>query len=267
MMQPFLTADGVRLALAERGEGRPMLFQHGLCGDAAQPAQVSPDDIGFRFLTLECRGHGASEAGPFEHFSIAAFADDVARLIVEKRIERPVIGGISMGAAIALRLAVTRPELVGALVLARSAWLTQSAPDNLASYALAGRLLGQFPPQEALDRFEASPIAEELAINAPDNLVSLRGFFTRSPVEVTAALLSRMSSDGPGIAEADIKAIRMPTLVIGNSMDAVHPLDFARRLAQMIPGARCVEITSKAVNPEDYRSDFRAALRTFLLGV
>ncbi len=29
---------GLRFTVSETGAGRPMLFQHGLCGDAAQPA-------------------------------------------------------------------------------------------------------------------------------------------------------------------------------------------------------------------------------------
>ena len=102
---------GVRLALHERGQGRPVVFQHGLCGDARQTLQAFPDQG--LLMTLECRGHGQSDAtGPY---SIAVFADDVAALI--ETLDGPVIlGGISMGAAIATRLAVIRPDLVRALI-------------------------------------------------------------------------------------------------------------------------------------------------------
>jgi pimeloyl-ACP methyl ester carboxylesterase len=89
-----------------------MVFQHGLCGDAAQPVQVFPDDIGWRCLTLECRGHGRSDTGPVGNLSIATFADDVADLIETRTLNKPVLGGISMGSAISLRLAVTRPHLM-----------------------------------------------------------------------------------------------------------------------------------------------------------
>ncbi len=51
--------------------------------------------------------------------SIATFCDDIAAYI-EKNLTPPiVIGGISMGAAIALRLAVKRPDLVKALIIAK----------------------------------------------------------------------------------------------------------------------------------------------------
>ena len=66
-MSDFVTADGVRLVLSVAGSGPAMVFQHGLCGDAGQAAQVFPD--GFTRLTLECRGHGASEAGALDRLS------------------------------------------------------------------------------------------------------------------------------------------------------------------------------------------------------
>jgi pimeloyl-ACP methyl ester carboxylesterase len=118
-------ASRPRLNLVEAGEGPDFVFQHGLCGDSGQTAEVFPDDAPFRRVTLECRGHGRSEAGEPAHLSIATFADDVAAMIEMQRGAPVILGGISMGAAIALRLAVKRPQLVRALVLARPAWLTE----------------------------------------------------------------------------------------------------------------------------------------------
>ena len=138
-----------------------MVFQHGLCGDCGQTAQVFPTSAGFRRVTLECRGHGASDCGPLERLSIAQFTDDLAAVIEAEALVPCVVGGISMGAAVALRLAVTRPDLVRALVLARPAWLVGDAPQNMAPNALVGDLLRRFAPAEAAQRFEASAIAAD----------------------------------------------------------------------------------------------------------
>ena len=264
-MSDFVTTDGVRLALAVSGTGRPMVFQHGLCGDAGQTAQVFPD--GFTRLTLECRGHGMSEAGALDRLSIAQFSDDLAAMIAGRGLVRPVVGGISMGAAMALRLAVTRPELVGALVLARPAWGVAAAPAHMAPNALVGQLLADHPAEKARALFEASAVAQMLARDAPDNLTSLRGFFDRQPLAVTQALLRQISADGPGVTRADVTALRLPVLVIGCARDHVHPLELARDLARVIPGAGFVEITPKSTDPAAYRAEFTAALARFLKGL
>jgi pimeloyl-ACP methyl ester carboxylesterase len=256
--------EGLALSVASTGNGPAFVFQHGLCGAASQPAEVFPADIGWQCLTLECRGHGQAEAGDPDAFSIKTFADDLAAFVTQLHSGPVVLGGISMGAAIALRLAVTRPDLVRGLVLARPAWVDQAAPDNMAPNAEVGRLLRDYPPEEAAARFADSPTALRLAQEAPENLASLRSFFSRQPISVTQALLLAISADGPGVSRDEISAINMPTLVIGHQLDAVHPLSMTKEFAVLIPGATLVEITPKAENLDRYRSGFAAALAGFL---
>ena len=252
-----------RLTLADRGRGRPVLFQHGLCGDAGQPEEVFPLDH-FRCLTVECRGHGASESGDVSAFGIATFAEDIAAILDSMRIAPLPIGGMSMGAAIALRLAVTRPDLVSALILARPAWIAEPAPMNMQANAGLGGLLAAHEADEARALFELTPIARELAIAAPGNLASLRSFFARAPRAITAELLVRISADGPGVSLDDIRAIRVPTLVIGHGRDRVHPLATAEALASLIPRALLAIIPSKADDLAGHKAQFRAAIHAFL---
>ncbi len=246
------------------GPGLPVVFQHGLGGDARQTAEAFPADPRFRRLTLECRGHGGSAAEASDTFSIAAFADDVAGMIEAVGRGPLVVGGISMGAAIALRLAARRPDLVRGLVVARPAWVTQAAPDNMQPNAEVGRLLATLPTDAARQAFLAGDTASGLAEQAPDNLASLLGFFDRPTPAVTAALLQAIAADGPGVSEQQVRAIVVPALVIGHGRDFVHPLSYATTLATLIPNARLVEITSKADDRARYVADFHTALSGFL---
>lgn len=260
---PHLRGE-VRLALCTSGDGPPFVFQHGLCGDGEQPLGVFPTESAFRCVTLECRGHGQSELGPLAELSLASFAQDVASAIAGLDAGPVVLGGISMGAAIALRLAVCRPELVRALVLVRPAWVAAPAPANMRPNAFVGSLLAQHPPEIARARFEASEVAAELADAAPDNLASLRGFFARVPQQATAVLLTRISADGPGLDEADIARLDLPALVIGHERDMVHPLSHAEALTRLLRAARLVRVTPKASDAAAHRADVRAALAKFL---
>ena len=258
----WLTRNGLRLAVHSGGsDGPALVFQHGLCGDARQVAEAMAGLAPQRWACLECPGHGASDMDPEP--SIASFADHVAALI--ETLDGPaVLGGISMGAAIATRLAVTRPDLVRALVLVRPAWVTEAAPANMAANAEVGALLARLPANKARNAFAVSPTARQLADVAPDNLASLMGFFDRPPQDATARLLTAISADGPGITPADLGALTLPVLVFGTTEDAIHPAAHAKALADLIPQARLVHLPPKGRDKPAHLAALAAAMTRFL---
>jgi pimeloyl-ACP methyl ester carboxylesterase len=265
--QYFTLPGGPALHVARHGNGVQMLFQHGLCGAAAQPHEVFPFDVPAQCHTIECRGHGQSQAGRAADFSIAQFADDCASYISATFLEPIVVGGISMGAAIALRLAVKRPDLVRGLVLARPAWVVDHAPDNMKPNLEVGKLLAEHDIENAEALFRSSETFDRLHQEAPDNLASLLTFFRRVPQDITAQLLQRISLDGPGVSLAAVRALSIPTLIIGHGHDAIHPVAHAQALAALVPHSQLIEITPKAVDKAKYVSDFQSALRNFLKGL
>lgn len=262
MQTGWLARRGLQLAVHGGGHsGPPLVFQHGLCGGAGQVAEAMAAIHPQRWVCLECAGHGASEmdAEP----SIARFADDVAALI--KTLDHPVVlGGISMGAAIACRLAVVRPDLVRALVLVRPAWITDPAPANMAPNAEVGALLSRLPVEAARATFARSDTARELALAAPDNLASLMGFFDRTPQLDTARLLSLIAADGPGISAADLRAVTVPALICTTPEDAIHPAAHGDALADLIPQARLVGLPPKGRDKPAHLAALADAMTRFL---
>ena len=252
--------DGVSLFGDDVGSGSAVVFQHGLGGDGAQAAEVFPDGP-FRRLTLECRAHGRSEPGDPRLFSIATFANDVLAFAEARGIGRFVAGGISMGAAIALRLAVKAKERVRALILVRPAWDWRGAPDNLRPVLNSA----PFVARGAREKYAASPEARELQATAPDNLASLIANFDRPDAGTRAALLAAIAVDGPSVSEEDVRRLRLPTLVIGTAGDVIHPLDLALRLAAAIPRARFIEVAPKLPDRARYVAEVKHAIADFLL--
>ncbi|ATU90309.1 alpha/beta fold hydrolase [Phyllobacterium zundukense] len=264
MSTTTLIRDDVKLNLLDSGSGFPVVFQHGLGGDEAQVAGNFPDGPAYRRLTLECRAQGMSEPGNARPFSISMFAADILAACDARGINRFVAGGISMGAAIALHLAVYHPERIVGLVLARPAWLFDPAPTNMRPFSEVAAVLKTASSDMAREDFAESATARDLALVAPDNLASLLKFFDRSDPAITSDLLGGIANDGPNVARHQAAAINIPALVIGHEIDYVHPIAYARELASLIPGAKFVEIAPKATQKPLHVAQFRHALDTFL---
>ncbi len=203
----FFVHDGVALNVADSGgSGLPVIMQHGLCGDAAQMTEVFPDDPRFRRMTLECRGHGASEAGDPAEFldrDIRFGPCGAHRVGAGSRPCRPGRRLDGRGDRSAGSRSGGRTLFAASSSRARHG-SPAAAPDNMKPNAEVGRLLGAYPADEARRLFLAGETARRLAEDAPDNLVSLTGFFSREPLAVTAALLRAIASDGPGVSEAEV---------------------------------------------------------------
>jgi len=107
----------MRLQALEAGQGPPLVLLHGLFGSVrnwgtVQKALASE----YRVVALDLRNHGASPHAPGMDY--ATQAEDVAETLGALGIERTLLLGHSMGGKVAMMLALTRPALVGRLVIA-----------------------------------------------------------------------------------------------------------------------------------------------------
>ena len=259
----FVADDGCRLAYETAGEGLPVLWQHGLGADRKQPAEVFPSISGVRRITLECRGHGESSLGDPERVSIAGFAEDALALLDHLNVAKAVVGGISLGAAIALRLAAFHPERTSGLILARPAWVNGPSLQTMAPYLEVATLLRDFGPEQGARRFAQSPLLRKVQAVSPDNAQSLESFFTRPDPTGTVLLLLKIAQDSPDIGGAFDRVVA-PTLIVANDQDFVHPVAYARKLHAALPNAELQLITSKTIDRQAYIAQFRAALSAFL---
>ena len=114
--QTITTPDGVRIAYHELGAGDPaIIFIHGGFGNRTgfgfQEEYFSPNH---RCLAVDLRGHGESDK-PDVVYTMEQHGDDVAELIRQLGLEKPVLVGQSMGGQVIISAAARHPELVGAI--------------------------------------------------------------------------------------------------------------------------------------------------------
>ena len=139
---PHFTHDGIQFHFRDEGAGFPFIFQHGLGADLTQPFGLFKPPAGIRLIAFDARGHGLTmPLGDEKKLCFEAFGGDLLALMKHLEIKRAVVGGISMGAALALHFTLRWPERVAGLVLSRPAWLEAPCPWNTRIFTLVSGLI------------------------------------------------------------------------------------------------------------------------------
>jgi pimeloyl-ACP methyl ester carboxylesterase len=110
--------NGLKLAFSDHGRGDPpMVFIHGwACDRSYFDPQVEHFKATHRVVSIDLRGHGESDK-PEGAYPVSQFADDVAWLIAELRLDRPIVVGHSLGGMIAVELATRHPQSARGIVM------------------------------------------------------------------------------------------------------------------------------------------------------
>jgi pimeloyl-ACP methyl ester carboxylesterase len=262
---PFFEHAGIQFHYRETGIGTPFILQHGLGGDTNQTFSLYKPPDGVRLITMDCRGHGETRPlGNPDYFSMSALADDVVALMTHLGLQYAVIGGVSMGAAVALNLALRYPQHVSGLVLSRPAWLDKPNPTNLEVYALIVMLMTTYGPIEGLAHFTRTHEYNDIASNSSDAAASLVGQFTHPRAMETLVRLERIPTDTPVASLDELSAINVHTLVLANKLDPIHPYEYGIALMESIPGAVFCELTPKSINKTRHADDFQRCVDVFL---
>lgn len=231
----FAERRGSRARYLVAGDGEPLVLVHGLGGSAANWLALAPLLLpGRRVLVPELPGHGGSEALP-AGASLNAYADAVAAFL-----DGPsAVVGHSLGGAIALRLAIRRPELVNALVLAGAAGI--SSGSRRARYSLAitglvkpGRKIAPYRRRIARSALMKTIVFGRWGASDPPALPpAIAEAFLSGPARHTDTVSAARAlvRDDP---RPDLDRVRCPALVLWGARDHQLPLgdafEYARRL-------------------------------------
>ena len=100
---PFVEAEpGVRLHYEESGSGRPIVFLYGFGGNTSWwRGQVRGLERRFRCISMDYRGHGASDTELASDCGIQHLAEDAGSLIRALDLNDAVLVGHSLGAMVA----------------------------------------------------------------------------------------------------------------------------------------------------------------------
>jgi pimeloyl-ACP methyl ester carboxylesterase len=264
MMASFIY-DGLKFHFRELGSGVPFLFQHGLGADLEQPLGIFTPPKSIRLIAFDCRFHGQTDPnGPAEKVALDTFAQDMAALVDHLQVGRAIVGGISMGAAVALKFALGFPARVLGLVQSRPAWLVGPNWENAGRFGLVADLLQKLGPVRGKQEFLTSNVYHDLARESPDAAESLCGQFDKPWAVERAARLERIPRDTAIASLSELSAVKIPTLVLSSRHDPIHPFQFGQSIAEAIPSSTFREITAKSVCRKSYEAEVQENVAGFL---
>jgi pimeloyl-ACP methyl ester carboxylesterase len=258
--------SGTLRLFAERwGErGVALVLGHGFGGSARNfrpQARVFANRA--RVILFDARGHARSDAPPLaESYAPGHFIVDLAAVLDAAGVERAVVGGLSMGAGIALRFALEHPERVSGLLLA--AFPRTARDPGHVDWALG---FADAIERDGLDAAGRDHVWG--AVSRYDEKgaeLIRRGFLEHSP-QALAHVLRRLIAVQPAPEDlaAELGSLTCPALVIAGENDP-GSLPHARALSRLLPRARLVEVPlgGHVVNLTS-PDEFNAALRDFLV--
>jgi pimeloyl-ACP methyl ester carboxylesterase len=234
---------GARLSVTVSGNGPLLVWGHGVTSSRRRE-----DEMGGLFgwsglaadgratvVRYDARGHGRSSAtADPEDYRWSALAGDEWALVDALGLDRPVLGGASLGAATALHAALQRPADVAGLLLVipPTAWATRAAQAGL--YRAGADLVEASGVGAFLEAAAASPVPDPFAElpEAPRPVPDV------AEDVLPAVLRGAARSDLPEPDE--LRSLDVPALILAWTGDAGHPVVTAEVLADVLPQASLV---------------------------
>lgn len=196
-------AGGVEIHYEIHGDGPPLVLLHGGVDPSATfDAPLAAMAKTHKVIAIYLRGHGFSSDSD-EPWSSEIMADDVAAVLEQLGVGKARFMGYSLGAGVALQVAIRHPELVEKLVVVSMAFSTAG------EYPEVRQAFEQMPGMAADigQQLSASPLAERYPDVDWESLMRKTG-------ELGSA--DRDWSEG-------MKTLKAPTLLVFADADYVRP--------------------------------------------
>jgi 2-hydroxy-6-oxonona-2,4-dienedioate hydrolase len=267
--QQWIDAGGIRTRCVQAGpEDAPALIMlHGTGGTwEAYCATIGPHSRYFRCFALDFLGSGYTDK-PDRDYQIADYVEHVRDFMRAVGVSKASFIGISLGSWVTARFALTHPSMVEKITLNAPFGFADDEEEIGGIIARRGRAYDD-PSWENIRKIFDSLIYNEH--KRIDDLVALRQATYRTP-EAKAASNHVLSVLGPPylrnnlISAAEWRRIQAPALVIASLKDRPLYLNTARKVAELMPRGRLLEMDDVGHWPQFEKPDeFNAANIAFL---
>jgi len=209
------------LGFISHGAPRDAVFVHGAGGNSLLWGRMLHGLSGdFRALAVDLPGH---PRGAITCKSVGDYAEALHQFLIDSQLDRPVVGGHSMGGATALTLALTHPASIGGLILVGTGAKLGVAPQILAGL--------RDDPMRAIEN-----IITPMSFNSIDLSLGREARAAMSVSNIPVFLNDYLACTGFDVRK-DLPRISAKTLVVCGDKDMMTPPRFSDYLHASIPGS------------------------------
>jgi len=233
----------VRLHITDAGEGRPIVLIPGwpLSDEMYEYQYNDLISNNFRVIGITLRGFGKSDK-PYSKYDYNVHAADIRKILNQLKIKDAVLGGFSMGGAIAIRVAATdKDACISKLALFGAAapiWTKRDDfPYNLPKSAVDDLIkLNNLDRPKLLANFGKIFSATETALN--EGIANwLNGINISASSYATAQCLIALRDTD---LRSDLPKITIPTLIMHGKKDKICSFDLAEQMKAGIVNSHLV---------------------------
>lgn len=193
------------------------------------------------------------------------YARDLLTSLDDRRIERAIFCGLSLGGYVLFGVLRQAPERVAGLILADTR-TSVDTPERLAARVRSIETVRQRGPVAIADEMIPNLLAPATHATKPQVAAELRQLIEAQPADAIADGLQAMMTRPDSAAV--LTTVRVPTLIIVGSDDTITPVSDALSMQRAIPESRLVLIPHVGhMSNMEAPGEFNDALIDFLHGV
>lgn len=257
---------GVQFYYRKAGKGIPFIFLHGMGGSTKQVEKLFRPRDTIQMIYLDQRGNGNTELGNVEDLKFDYMADDVIALADYLKLDHFILGGVSMGAAVATRAAIDYNERILGLILIRPAWTHFPMEIEVREqyYCIAQLVEQNVDMKEAEKEYKKWDKYQMIKRISPSVAKSFANHFAEKNIKNNYEKFRLLPEQSPYYNPSKLKQIICPTLILVTKNDFVHKFQYGLYYRDYIPDTTFKEVVSKDKNAKEHQLLIQQIMDVFI---
>lgn len=233
-----VTVNGAQVYYKATGSGQPLLLIHGypLNGELFKNNRMMS---GYRVITVDLPGFGKSKLAPGQTVSIENYAQTMVGFMDAMKLDKAVVGGMSMGGMTLLQMYKIAPERFKGLILID----TTAEPAGIAEAAMwrgTAQQAQQKGVASLVDLLMPRMLTGESRMKMPNQVAPLGNLIKQASVEGAVGAGNALASRPD--ANPVLPTIKVPTLIVAGLEDNVTAPELQMKMNKAIRGSKLVLI-------------------------